>query len=405
MKISCVTKRPANRPVSAASAARGAGAIRRAQVLLAALFLAAAPASAGVDLVQIDADNAALYLDRQARKTVRAGDVLISNGIVQAAILTTSTPSDPTRAGRCVLLHGPVSALQTTSIAVEPIQGVGWEAPQAGMKNGLAVVRFHRESQNARAELTYRLSAFSASLEISTRIINNDSQRTLEIPVVDGVFAAPAKASAQEGGTVLAEDAGLAAAYFAAGATAEALEGRSQWNLGWISGDPLPGAFRRVSTRILTLGRGGEQYFNPVQPDSGWNRRLRDRETWFRLPPGTQRTLERHLVVAAAKEEALQLAGVIQSGRRVEIQPSASVPSSPGGGRTPTPARTVSNSNNSSTRIVGKLRGQTPPPAPLPSAVLEPSIAPALPSQPSQDDSPDFAPTIEAIENLPPPTE
>jgi hypothetical protein len=375
-------------------------------MLLAAAILAAASANAGVDLVQIDSANAALYLDPQAQKIVRNGDVLISNGIVQAAILTTSTPNDPTRAGRCVLLDGPVSALRATSIAVEPIQGVGWESPAAGVKNGLAVVRFHRESQNARAELTYRLNASSVSLEISTRVVNNDAERTLEIPVVDGVFASsPARASAPAAGTVLVEDAGLAAAYFASGATAEALEGRSQWNLGWISGDPLPGTFRRVTTRILTLGRGGEQYFNPVQPNSDWHRRLRDRETWFRLPPGTQRTLERQLVVAGAKEEALQLASVIQTGRRVEIQPSQTVLSSPGGGRTPTPARTVSNSKAPPTRIVGKLRGEAPPPAPLPSAILEPSIAPALPEQSAPDVSPDFAPAIDAIENLPPPTE
>lgn len=391
--------------------------LRHIGLVMIVLLMTVRPMVAGVRIVRLNTDNLAKHLSAEARETIGAGDVLVLNESLKVAILTTAKPSDPTRAGRCLLLAGPESALVLGPMQIQPVQGLGWERPEAGLTHDLAVVRFRRGNDKTSATLTYRVASATPWLEVSTQLVNSDGDRILELPVVDAIRLLPgAKGEAVEGALVVGGANGSMAAYLAAGQEAVPAEGNGAWHLGLVSGDPMDGALKRASQRILSFGRA-EQSFRPVEASREWKRSLRDREAWFRLAPGTQRVLERRLVVASSRQELTQLAAALRQGVPHELPllgdaPGAVVISPQPRASQPAPIAPVSRSKHSSSKIVGRLRSGEAPSGPSGSDAPPAMLHPPLParevdaSMEMEADNPSvLAPTIEAIENLPPPIE
>lgn len=388
-------------------------------IALGMVLIAQTPAPSSVRLIRLNADNIATHLDPSARETIVAGDVLMIADGLKVGILVAAGSTEPARQGRCILLEGPDSQLTLSAVQVQPVEGIGWEQAEAGVTADLAVVRFRRGNDKHSATLTYRLASSVPWLEIATEISNSDSDRVLELPIVDAIrVESEAKVEDVEGALIVASNAagGPHFAYLATGQEAIAVEGEGQWHLGLVSGDPLNGILKRAGHRILSFGRA-EQSFRPIEVSRDWRRSLRDRESWFRLSPGSQRVLERRLAVAGTRENLVQLAANLRQGTPSSLAPSASTPheivvtappSNPSIQASPT-----SYPKHSASKIVGRLRSNEPPVTPEedapmdePQATLHPPVPAEVRVAPATEEAPsDLAPTIDAIESLPPPIE
>jgi hypothetical protein len=457
---------------------------KRVWGLLAALaILTPSIARAGVELVQLTTANIDLYVTGEARKVVVPGDVVLRNDMVSVAVLTGSSKNDTTRSGRCVVLSDTTQVASAPIGQLSPGPQVPWARPEAGSNPNLAVLRFYRTESTWTAELTYRLRDGVPWVEISSAITNRSPDRTLEIPLVDRLETlSGSKAASPEGGLVTMEStAGPTIGYVGVGVDALAEEGRGGWNVGLPSGDPLDGAFRRASMRVLSMGRQSTAYM-PIEAGRDWGRSIRDRQSWHRLEAKKDRTVTRRLLIAST---ANQLGSIVPIARESKpsgmkpqaaeamasaeprvimptITPPAPAPQGPKTTSAPSPKPSPKNvlagkrrptatpaSNQVASKgkvavtqaqpakITGKLRGDVQPASDtgrsnsgsadieLPDTIIAETDEP-IPSLPSKRqtgtdlpkvekpkpvtasapiDDADFAPTIDAIEELPPPEE
>jgi hypothetical protein len=443
--------------------------VARLGLLLTALTTVAAPSMAAVELIQLTPSNLTQYVSSQARQFVHEGDVVLRNGQIQVVILTSPTDSDATRAGRLIIVNGPESttAIPVASLQIGP--GSVWKQPEAGDNQTLGVVRFHREEGNWSSELTFRMHEDSGWVEIISKILNKNDSRVLEIPVVDTLTPLDGSEPSADanGGISMTSKAGISVSYLAVGGQAMAAEGRGGWNLGMISGDETPNMFRRASARVVSLGRSPQLL--PLDASRDWNRQVRERANWYRIEPQKQRTIVRRLVVNPAEPQTVSAPKLAPAGAPTKPStpaldlPVANPVSLPvkeaivGHRRTMTPSApqpTVEKPalpglphTQSFPKITGKLRSgdggapkepkqtteqavdiEVPRPLPVattPQPALPPKITPSTPiiapapaalpgktveSKPAEDKpveskAEDLTPTIEAIEDLPPPTE
>lgn len=457
----------------------------RRWMLLGAITLGqSALVQAGVELVQLTTANIDLYVTGDARKVVVPGDVILRNDMLTVAVLTGSSKNDTSRSGRCIVLSDSTQATSAPIAQVSPGPTIPWARPEAGSNPNLAVLRFYRTESTWTAELTYRLRDGVPWIEVTSLIVNKSPDRVLEIPIVDRVDAlSGGKASSPEAGLITVESkAGTTIGHVGVGLNTIAEEGRGAWNLAVSSGDPLDGAFRRASMRLLSMGRQSTSLM-PIEAGRDWGRSARDRETWHRIEPQKERAVARRLLIAST---ANQLTSIIPIARESKpsgikqtpaadamasseprvimptITPPAPVPQAPkaapaetrkgpaknllAGKRRPT-ATPASNQVASKgkvavtpaqpAKITGKLRGDVKPASDtaatdsgssdieLPETIIADSNEPIpslpnkrktstdlpkvekakpAPTSPPIDDA-DFAPTIDAIEELPPPEE
>ena len=424
----------------------------RLGLLLTALAALSTPADAGVELVQLTPANFDQYIAGSARQIVHAGDVVLRNQLIQVVILTSSTDSDATRTGRCLVLNDSESAtaLPVASLQIGP--GSVWKKPEAGDNQALGVVRFHRDEADWSAELTFRMQDESAWVEVVSKILNKHNDRVLEIPVVDTLTPLDGSEpkTDEHGSLSMASKSGISISYLAVGGTAITGEGRGGWNLGMISGDPTPSVLRRASARVVSLGRSPQLL--PLDASRDWNRQVRERANWYRIEPQKQRTIVRRLVVGPYDQKPsappeVAVAPVMAPSKPAAV-PAELLPAKPAplpikedamplvGHRRPSPPApepTVEKPTmpgplhtQSFPKITGKLRSGDQPaatqvsqskpavkleaPKPLPTTTApQPSLPPKITPEAAPVSTPvikseDLTPTIEAIEDLPPPT-
>ncbi len=455
----------------------------RRWVLLGAITLGQqALVHAGVDLVQLTTANIDLYVTGEARKVVVPGDVILRNDMLSVAVLTGSSKNDTSRSGRCIVLSDSTQATSAPIAQVSPGPTIPWSRPEAGSNPNLAVLRFYRTESSWTAELTYRLRDGVPWVEVTSQVVNKSPDRVLEIPIVDRLEAlSGGKASSPQAGLVTIESkAGPTIGHVGVGANTIAEEGRGAWNLAVSSGDPLDGAFRRASMRLLSMGRQSTSLM-PIEPGRDWGRSVRDRETWHRIEPQKERSVARRLLIASTANQLTSIVPIARESKpsgikqppaaeamastepRVimpTIKPEAPVAPVPkvapaqapkssskslfAGMRRPT-ATPASNQVASKgkvavtqaqpAKITGKLRDDIKPASDvattnsssadieLPDTIVADSPLPSLPSKTRTNtdapkvekakpaptaapiDDADFAPTIDAIEELPPPDE
>lgn len=403
------------------------------------LLASAPPVHAGINLVQLSPTNIDLNVGGEARKIALDGDVLIRSDDWGALIMTTPTKADSSRAGRCVVLASDGNILAIPIGSMQPGPVVSWTRPEAGQNSDLAVVRFHRDLPEWSADLTYRIRLGAPWIEVGTKISNQQAERELEIAVVDHLLPMDGGelASNDQQTLTLVNERGLMLGLMPVTGSSIAREGRVGWHLGIESGDPMPGVFRRASMRVLSFGRSSLPLM-PIEASRDWHRNLRERSLNFRIPPQQNRTATRRLVVATNRDQLVQL---MTGARETKPEPADAPPS-------PTPPVTVVSAPSEESapppvapppvqpksaapktgKIVGKIRASEVPAPPAPTklsgklrtteaespakpARIAPAPAPILPSKVSADQQKtevadqDFAPIIDAIEDLPPPEE
>ncbi|MBY0586697.1 hypothetical protein K2X85_05950 [bacterium] len=438
--------------------------------------IGAPSAHAAVELVQLTAANIELYVTGPARKLVVPGDVILRNDMISVAVLTGSSKNDTTRSGRCVVLSESSQVSSHPLSQVSPGPSVPWTRPEAGSNANLAVLRFYRTESTWSAELTYRLREGVPWVEVSTHVVNKSPDRVLEIPVVDQVetLSDGKGETSPEGILTLVTSDRPTVGYVPVGNNVLSEQARDTWYLGIASGDPLDGAWRRASMRIMSMGRQSTSYM-PLESGREWGRSLRDRESWHRIEAKKERSITRRILLATTPNQLASLLPIAResapSGGKPpapaekittkepeivmsnDVQRPASTLASPAakvkgpisnaagtkttiaGKRRPTspatPASikiTAAETETGASKITGKLRGNANSSAAatvgdieLPATMLPDQEAP-VPSLPTKSkersvtkpapvkaekllDEADFAPTIDAIEELPPPIE
>jgi hypothetical protein len=425
---------------------------------IAAMLLGAAisatPGRAEIELVQVATTNIDDYVARSSRAIVLPGDVILRSDTITVAVLSTSSRHDPTRAGQCVVFADQGGRATQPILSFKGGPGSTWVAPEAGKSVSVGVVRFHKEEKDWRAELTYRLRDGRPWVEVSTTVVNKNSEQTLELPIVDTLLALDAGDFGMvENDLTLVSKSGSAIAYVGLGLPAISRQGRLGWNVTFASEDPLPGVMRRVSTRVMSLGRNSTSIL-PMEASRDWHRDFKDRKSWFRIPPGQERVLTRRLMVGATKNQLVALLPAAREGSAKgapaptpAAEPTIIEEPAPVLAERPTAKRprvTVAPAEPVATKeISGKLRGVTkeararaprrleqelPDPLPMatsdeaPSLPVEADLPRPLPAvqsdnplpkpspvaKPKQVELPidaDLTPMIDAIEDLPPPIE
>jgi hypothetical protein len=354
-------------------------------------FVTAAPTWASVRMTQLsEADLQGIYSEL-SKSGVLPGDVLLENDMIRAVVFATPADSDSGRIGQCLMLPMDATASgEPVRFAPGPVGK--WQDVEAGMVSSVAVVRMHRREERWNAELVIKLHDGSSWVDVSTVVRNTDQNEILEIPVVDEVFLPE--------GTKM-ETAGPRTAYFdqpkkntttAVLASTQSLnvretEGR-RYSLGTISGDPQPRSF--IMSGFGLFGRKkpeNRDRYQPVDASRDWHRSLRSNDDWHRLQPGEERSIDRKVISSVTITEAKTLAEAVADIKApmVQLVPSTQRSAS---------AATVT----SSKKIVGSLRGQTVS-NPAPASEPEPIDSSEEEYQPPAI----LAPSIQAIEDLPPP--
>lgn len=382
--------------------------------LLIAISLAMIGSVAFADVTMRQITDADLNSEHQIAKSfgARAGDVLLRNDMIRVIVFTSPTSASPDRTGQCLVL--PLDAgSKAQPVRFRPAPAGEWGDVEAGLVSSVAVVRFHRKDAKWNAELVYKLHESDSWIDVSTTLRNQESAQVLELPVVDELHL-PANAKLDESRArilfVSQPDAKDTLAVISLDREWNVrADSRQLWALGSVSGDPEPPGF--IATNLKLWNRKKQENlprYNPVASARWWHRSLRNNEDWHRIAPGTERTIDRRLVTSMGMEETKIIAEAIadQKSPLVQLVPSGT-DFAPASGR-----------SASGGRIVGQLRNPNPPTGTAShrgSSVLE-NVNVAKPVSPSSQlqiheeegeiEVPAILdPTIEAIEDLPPPIE
>ena len=279
-------------------------------------------ASAEVTLLQLDAARLSARFPNHRDFGINAGDVLLSNDRI-AVVVRTAEDSSPdkkddgrrsTRIGGCILLDAvdgiarSIDAREVVTVLPGPT-GI-WRKAEAARATHAVVLRFRRREQDWEAELSYRLERNSDSIAIVTTIRNRHDSRTLQAPIVDAWLANDARVQG-EGTTVrLDRERAGTSLTLRTGRETVAVRERDdhEWLLGFVSGDPRRSLLTRVTKRIGRFGRG--RSFEPLNADADHDRALQDRDDWFRIAPGKERTVRRTLTFGVAGWKADPLAEI-----------------------------------------------------------------------------------------------
>lgn len=355
--------------------------------------------SAAVRMTQLTSHELATQHTDLAKHGIEAGDVLLENDMIRAVILTAPSEKSPSRVGELMILPLNLNA-EGAPLRVSPGPAGGWTDIEAGMVSSVAVIRMHRREERWNAELVFKLHDGSSWVDVSTVIRNTDQNEILEIPVVDEVHL-PEGSKFQSGGpkTVFV-DQPKHQTTFAVLSLSKSLNVREtssrQYSLGSISEDPQPRSFLMSGFRLFGRKKPeNRDRYQPVDASRDWHRSLRSNDDWHRLQPGEERSIDRKVISSVTISEAKTLAEAVSDFKAPMVQ---LVPST-------TNAKVVAAPEASKARIVGQLR--------QPTAAPEPTFAPAedaplLEVQAEEDDFQPPAilpPSIEAIEDLPPPIE
>lgn len=363
-----------------------------------------------------------------ARHGVLAGDVALGNDLVKIAVFTSDRPERGVRSGQAIMLNSGMPVKDP--IKMTPAPG-GWQRPEVGRNDAVAVLRFVHDGGRWSAELVYQVRDGSPWVDVITTIRNTSSNQTLELPIVDELTAlAQAKVTVGGDGMVKVTqpgDATITSILPVGGANPMPRRGEGgAWWVGYPSGDPDVSTIKMVGLKIFNRKSPEANRLRPFAAMKGWSKDLKDDENWHRVAPGEERSVKRRLVISANEEESKALTDFAKQ----EKGPSFRiVPSSPGEAKPD-----VASGRSGRKAIVGKLRGGDAPvatpastvvvptphmatqvkntrPAAVKSTSKKPTLTPTpdLPPLKSPRDATESpalpAPAIPDIVNLPPPVE
>ena len=265
--------------------------------------------AADVIAAPLDAEAIAQMAAMLGGHRVAPGDVMLANSAFQVVVFAQPQKGDQGRVGR-ILFLSPTGSEETFVFEGGPIND--WERGELGRGDQLALVRFQRQSKDWSAELVVQMPDKSSWLEVTTTIHNN-SQNTLEIPVVDVVRGPSGARLADDKKGMIAigkVDAPTLALLRLSGGITAAQSARGEWLLGHSSGDQRSNAVSRAGKRILHFGKSDA--VAPVPADDEWSAELKDKKNWHRVPAGQSRTIHRRLVfgpTGASLRPTLSVAG------------------------------------------------------------------------------------------------
>ncbi|MFO0949326.1 MAG: hypothetical protein U1D30_26010 [Planctomycetota bacterium] len=389
-------------------------------VMAVSMALVANGTHAGVTMRQLtDAD---LNTEHQVSKSfgAQAGDVLLRNDMIRVIVFSAPSSANPDRAGQCLILPLEVGS-KAQPVRFTPAPAGGWGDVEAGLVASVAVVRFHRKDPKWSAELVYKLHESDSWIDVSTILRNQEAKQVLEVPIVDELHLPPIAKLDDSGERILyvtqkdARDT-LAVISIEKDWNVRA-DSREIYALGSVSGDPEPPGFLSNSVSTMKFWNRKKQEnlprFNPVGGARWWHRSLRDKEDWYRLEPNTERTVERRLVSSVGLEETKTIVEAIsdQKSPLVQLVPSgadiAPVAKSPTAG-----GRIVGQLRNASAQETAATKSPANTNSPKNVNVSKPvSRQSQVQIHEDQDMEEEIEvpaildPTIEAIEDLPPPIE
>ncbi|HVJ80247.1 MAG TPA: hypothetical protein VNC50_04180 [Planctomycetia bacterium] len=277
--------------------------MRRRVLGILSLAMLSSGVAAAADVVPLDAGNLSLVPSFR-NWGVAPGDLLMKNAQVQAVVYGVNQRGESSRSGRLVLF--PSGGAEPFGFVPGPVGD--WSRGDIGASETGATVKFTRQGNDWSAELEYSLAENAGWVDVTTRI-RNTGKRTLEIPVVDGVRTPEnAKLAAEQPAPLFgtAESPSLALLPLR-GKVAADDSGKNDFFVGYISGDPTPGFWARSSKRLVRMGKSDT--VSPIAADGAWSGNIRDKQKWFRIAPGTTRTVQRRLVLGSGMDEARMLAG------------------------------------------------------------------------------------------------
>ena len=362
-------------------------------LLSAALLISAAltsDAAAAVELEQLSQTQLATELPHWQSLGIVPGDVIMRNDQVSVVISTVACEKIPSRLGRCLVLNPELGPQLLPTVVPGP--QTHWQKIEIGKNERVAILRLSHQDEQWSVELSYRIRAQTSWIQITTIIRNRQSERTLELPVADALIGGPQVRQQQSSvATWLGDRAAAALVPVGAAVSVEPFEGQGAAVV-FASGDPSVSLFKRVGRRVF--GSSGGSYL----PDlllPGVDDAAEDRGDWFRIAPGTERTIVRRLVLTSDPARIEHLVGLANQRSATTLT---------GNSQSGFPTVATEDTPIWPRKIVGHLRGSSAGPTttletgenPKPTALAEQATVPEPALLPT---------TLLDITNLPPPTE
>lgn len=379
-------------------------------ISVAAITLMGAGASARADvrIDQLTADAIQAEFPAAAQYGIVPGDVVLRNDVIRVVVATVTGEKDRGRAAQCLIFPTDLAS-KAAPVRYIPGPAGAWRDVEAGKVASVAVLRFHRPEERWNAELVYKLHDGSSWLDVTTIVRNQDSKEILEIPVVDELSTISG-AKLDNGDDrkvfVVQPEGNAAVGYLSLDRVLNARQtSGGHWSLGLVSGDEEDRSLLPVGLKFW--GKRKREHldtYNPVAAARTWHRSQRDDDDWHRLKPGEERAIDRRLIPGNDLTEAKTIAEAVASEKSPLVQ---LVPS---GG----PEGAISGNSRPNSKIVGQLRTAAKPASVLTAASEpEPTMPATKPSNVQVHPESDaetletvpaiLDPTIEAIEDLPPP--
>lgn len=321
------------------------------------------PARADVQLIQLRGHNLTAEIPNWQEHGILPGDVLLRNEEISAVVLTTAgNIGKESRIGRCVML--PRAAADAVTVTYGPGPSSIWNKAEVARTPSLVAVRFRHVEANWSAELLYKLRDHATEVETSTILHNSSADATLVVPMVDDLRLVGVAQQDAYGVVQLTRTDKSVLASLSPVDVRVSLRGMEsdRWAVGFISGDPSPSLASRVKRTMPGIGKGNGKEISPIAVNDDWHRTIRDSKNYYRVAPGSSRTITRHFVGAAGTIVPPSLAGMPSKKLTVETGSAAETPNHlkpitemSGGKKATEPAREPSRN-----RLFSRLRGALP---------------------------------------------
>lgn len=254
------------------------------------------PARADVQIIQLRGHNLTAEIPNWQEHGILPGDVLLRNDELSAVVLTTAgNIGKESRVGRCVML--PRSAADSATVTYGPGPSNIWNKAEVARTASLVAVRFRHVESNWSAELLYKLRDHATEVETSTVLHNASDDATLVVPMVDDLRLVGAAQQDAYGVVQMTRTDKSVLASLSPVDVRVSLRGMEsdRWAIGFISGDPSPSLVSRVRRTMPAMNKSGKE-ISPIAVNDDWHRTIRDSKNYYRIAPGSTRTITRHFI-------------------------------------------------------------------------------------------------------------
>lgn len=341
-------------------------------------------ANAGVSIVQLRSDNILEEVPSWYELGVLPGDVVLSNDYARFVILTSRKHNSSQHNGRCLYVAPRDGSAEVITYCPGPIRF--WQKAEVARSERTVAVRFRHEEDGFQATLLYQLDVDSNSLVVTTTIENNNADQTVEMPIVDRLYATGETRifSEREGSVSLKENReDPEMIVFKPRDQKVVVEAREKgmWTFTYEGGHGDEQEIQPVGFKIWPFKGKAEK---PEEVAEGLDGAPREKRNWFRLRPRSNASVRRKLSVpddrqhnddeedVMAESEPFQQSAPVMPAPQIQLTPSpaeplAEVPTTPAPAPAPSARR----------RIIGRLRGEPSNP------VAKETPAPIMPPQQS----------------------